>query len=147
MRTVNIRRMIIAIILSIVSIPIVMFAVLTLWKIGVFDFGTTLSQLDLTQIIQQFRIPLFPELTFEIIMFGLVIYYGWYKKIKVCGIENIDVFVGFVKKDLLIGYIVLILVLLSVPFFEYFASLFVPVLLIILIPLTVFVISMAFTKQ
>ncbi len=146
MRPLN-KKVKIALLISLLSMPIVLGIESILWKMGVFDFGTNLSQISFGDIVSDLFISSIPIMLIDFVVLGYYVYNYCYLKIKKYGIGYIETIAQKTKKDLVIAYGIVILVVLLSPLFPNYASLFIPLTLFLLCPSTVFVFLIGKTDE
>ncbi len=91
MRPLN-KKVKIALLISLLSMPIVLGIESILWKMGVFDFGTNLSQISFGDIVSDLFISSIPIMLIDFVVLGYYVYNYCYLKIKKYGI-------GYIEKD------------------------------------------------
>lgn len=144
MSTLN-KKVIINTVLSILSLPISIFIVYSLWEMNLFDFGAGISSMDFLDIFKKFSLSLFDPVLISGLFFYF--YYYCYSKIKKYGVNYVSSLIKKLGIELGIAYAVLLVVALFNKLITPFASFFIPMILIYLIPITVFVLLMAFNSN
>ena len=135
------KKIMISALAAVLFFPIVLIGINVLWNIGLFDFGTGISSMSFFEaIVQLYAIILDPVL---IVFFCFYFYRYWYLKVKRHGAGYLINYAQKIRIEILIVYAAVLAVGCAHQLFPMFAALFVPVILSILLPITVFILLLA----
>lgn len=130
------KHLYISLLVALCSIPIMWIIIGFIWNRGFFDYGTGISQLSFTSFMTNLISNPY-ILTALIFYIGFFLYFYFFKALK-NGIGYWDIFLKGQKKELIVCYGVVLIVAVFGSFFPVFASMFVPIAFILLIPISCF---------
>lgn len=139
MSTLN-KKVITNTVISIVSLPVSFFLIYYLWELNLFDFGSGALNMNFIDVFTRFSFSLFDPIMISALFFYF--YYYCYSKIKKYGNSYIKTLIKKLRIELCIAYGILLIIALVNKLITPFASLFIPFILVYLIPITVFVLLM-----
>ncbi|WP_294561747.1 hypothetical protein [uncultured Traorella sp.] len=133
------KRLYVSLLAALCSVPVIWIIISFIWNRGLFDYGTGISQLSFTFFMTTLISN--PYILAGLIFYGgFFLYFHFFKVLK-NGIGYWDIFLKGQKKELIFCYGIVFVIAVLGGFFPVFASMFVPVAFILLIPVSCFHLS------